>query len=133
MTARSITPAGICPPFGRYSHAREVPAHWRTLVLSGQLGVDREDNAPASAGAQADLCFFNIGEILKAGDMGPGDIIRVTGYLTDIADRVAYMAARDRFLADVPEACLPASTLLVVAGLARADLKVEVEVIAAAP
>jgi enamine deaminase RidA (YjgF/YER057c/UK114 family) len=133
MTLRSFAPASIRPPFGRYSHGMEIPAGWRLLLLSGQLGITAQDTVPEDAGAQADLCFAALGATMAEAGMGPEHVVRVNAYLTDVSAREAYMAARDRWLKDVPQACMPASTLLIVAGLVRPEFKVEVEVTAAAP
>ena len=133
MTQSSYSPTTIRAPFGRYSQGRDYPAGWRVLMCSGQLGITADDTTPEGAGAQSDVCFAAITEILAEAGMGPQHVIRINAYLTDVGDRMAYMAARDRWLADVAEDALPASTLLVVAGLVKPELKVEIEVTAAAP
>jgi len=121
------TPAAIRPPFANYVHGVEVPAGARLLFCSGQLGIAPDEAIPEDAGAQADLCFRAIEAILAAAGMSLADIVRINAYVTDRAHLKAYMAARDRFVADPP----PASTLMIVAGFAREALKVEVEVVAA--
>lgn len=133
MPQRSYFPASIRAPFGRYSQGRDIPPGWRVLMCSGQLGIGLDEDIPADADAQSDICFAAIGEILAEAGMGPEHVVRINAYLTDVAHRAAYMAARDRWLADVPEDALPASTLLIVAGLVRPEFKVEIEVTAAAP
>lgn len=127
---RRLTPPGIAAPLARYAHGVEVPPGARTLRTSGQLGMASDGTVPESAGAQAAIAFANIGAILAEGGMGPADICHITAWLTDRADLPAYMAARDAFLADVPDP--PASTLLLISGFSRPEFKVEVEVWAAA-
>ena len=128
---KAHTPPDIRAPFARYSHAVEVPAGHRLLVLSGQLGIAPDDHVPEGAGAQTDLCFANIDAILAAGGMTAADIIRVNAYVSHRDHLPAYMAARDRYLASVDPP--PASTLMIVSGFAREIFKVEVEVLAAQP
>lgn len=128
---KELTPVGMAAPFARYAHGIEIPAGWRIVRTSGQLGQDLAGEVPGDARAQADICFDNIRQILESAGMGPADVAHVTGYVTDRAHMQAYMAARDAFLADV--ARLPASTLLIVGGFTRPEFKVEVEVMAAAP
>jgi enamine deaminase RidA (YjgF/YER057c/UK114 family) len=128
---REITPTSVRPPFGAYSHGVEVPAGWRLVVTSGQLGIASDDAVPHDVTGQARLCFRAIGAILANAGMGPVDVVRVTGYVTDRAHFPAYMAVRDEWLADTGR--LPASTLLIVGGFTRAQFLVEVEVLAAAP
>jgi enamine deaminase RidA (YjgF/YER057c/UK114 family) len=124
---RHFIPAAIRKPFARYSHAVEIPAGARLLLISGQLGIGVDDAVPESAEAQADLCFRAITACLKEAGMAPGDVVRLNAYVTDRAHLPAYMAARDRFIADPP----PASTLMIVSGFAREVFKVEVEALAA--
>jgi enamine deaminase RidA (YjgF/YER057c/UK114 family) len=124
---RYLTPPGIRPPFAHYSHGVEVPAAARLLFASGQLGITPADEIPEDAGAQADLCFRAIAEVLKAAGMEMSDLVRINAFVTDRAYLKPYMDARDRHVGSPP----PASTLMIVSGFARPDFKVEVEAIAA--
>jgi len=128
---KSLNPAAIAPPFARYSHGVEVPAGWRVVRCSGQLGLGRDGSVPKGAEAQAAICFANISAILAEADMGAGDVCHVSAYVTDRAHMPGYMAARDAFLIDT--AVLPGSTLVIVSGFTRPEFVVEVEVWAAAP
>ncbi|MCK0208211.1 RidA family protein [Starkeya koreensis] len=124
---RHLIPPAIRRPFARYSHAVEVAAGARLLLVSGQLGISPEDAIPESAEEQAELCFRAIAACLAEAGMGPGDLVRINAYVTERAHLAGYMAARDRFVADPP----PASTLMIVSGFTRPEFKVEVEVLAA--
>ena len=124
---RHHTPATIRPPFTQYSHAVELPPGARILFCAGQLGVAPDDTVPEDAEAQAELCFRNIGAVLDSAGMEFGDLVRINAYVTGREHIQAYRAARDRFVATPP----PASTLLIVSGLAREVFKVEIEAIAA--
>jgi enamine deaminase RidA (YjgF/YER057c/UK114 family) len=124
---RPLNPPTIRPPFANYSHGIEVPPGARLVFASGQLGITVDDVVPEDAGAQADLCFQAIGEVLKAAGMALSDIVRVNAFVTDRAYLRPYMDARDRHIGSPP----PASTLIIVSGFARPEFKVEVEVIAA--
>ena len=55
------------------------------------------------------------------------DVVKITHFLTDAANLPAYNEVRAKYLGEER----PASTLLIVAGLARPDLLVEVEMVAA--
>ena len=123
------TPATVRAPFARYSHGVEVPPNARLIFCSGQLGIAADDTIPEDAGAQAELCFENIGKILGAGGMGLADIVRINAFVSDRQYLKPYMAVRDRLFAEPA----PASTLMIVSGFAREAFKVEIEVIAAAP
>tara|TARA_R110002020_G_scaffold148634_3_gene324523 strand:- start:669 stop:1061 length:393 start_codon:yes stop_codon:yes gene_type:complete len=124
---QSHTPDTIRAPFANYVHGVEIPAGYRLLVCSGQVGVAADDTIPEDAEAQADRCFANIAEILRSADMSAGDVVRLNAFVTDRAHLAAYMRARDRFVG----ARAPASTLMIVSGFTVAELKVEVEALAA--
>ncbi|MFT0861506.1 RidA family protein [Ancylobacter sp. G4_0304] len=124
---RHLLPALIRRPFARYSHAVEVPAGARLLLVSGQLGISADDAIPDSAEQQAEICFRAISACLAEAGMSAADVVRINAYVTDRAHMAGYMAARDRFTVDPP----PASTLMIVSGFTRPEFKVEVEVLAA--
>lgn len=127
---RPLVPPSIRAPFARYAHGVDVPAGARLVVCSGQLGIGPDDVAPKGAQAQAALCFANLDAVLEAGGMGRADVVRINAYVTDRAHMAGYMAARDAWLASVPDH-LPASTLMIVTGFTRPEFKVEIELIAA--
>lgn len=124
---KPLAPKSIRPPFARYSHGVELPAGKRLVFCSGQLGIGPDDSVPDDAGAQAELCFANVAAILAEAGMGLENIVRINAFVTDRAYLRPYMAVRDRLVGEPP----PASTLMIVAGFARPEFKVEVEAIAA--
>ncbi|MCF3934178.1 RidA family protein [Acuticoccus sp. M5D2P5] len=121
------TPETIRRPFAKYSHAVEIPAGRRLLVLSGQLGIGPDDAIPDGAEAQAALCFRNIDAILAEAGGDARSIVRINAFVSGREHLAGYMAARDRYVADPP----PASTLMIVGGFTREAFVVEVEVLAA--
>ncbi|WP_428031116.1 RidA family protein [Ancylobacter sp.] len=124
---RHLVPPAIRRPFARYSHAVEIPAGARLLLVSGQLGIAVDDTIPESVEEQAALCFAAIAACLDEAGMGRQHIVRLNAYVTERAHLSGYMAARDRFIIDPP----PASTLMIVSGFARPEFKVEIEALAA--
>ena len=46
MERRHLSPAALCPPFGRYHQMVEVRGAGRLLFVSGQLGMDPEGRLP---------------------------------------------------------------------------------------
>jgi len=123
------SPATIAPPLSRYSHAAEAPASARWLYVSGQLGIKPDGKLAEGLEAQMEQAWRNVFAILKAADMDGSNLVKVTGFMTaGSADVALYRHVRDRMLGGVK----PASTLLIVAGLARPDYLVEIEAIAAA-
>ncbi|ABF62029.1 Endoribonuclease L-PSP (plasmid) [Ruegeria sp. TM1040] len=126
---KALNPVSIRPPFAAYAHGTEIPAHKRVVVTSGQLGIRADDSIPESSYEQAFICFENIREILREGDMAPSDIAHISAYVTSREHMAGYMRARDEFLAGTGR--VPSSTLLIVSGFTREEFKVEVEVMAA--
>ena len=124
-----ISPPTIHPPFSAYSNGVEVPPGQRLVFCSGQLGITRSGDIPPTAGEQAELAFDNIAAILAEAGMGLENVIRINAFVTDRAHLRPYMDVRNRRFG----APLPASTLMIVAGLARPEFVVEIEVVAAGP
>jgi 2-iminobutanoate/2-iminopropanoate deaminase len=113
---------------GNYSLGAEVPQGARLFYVSGQVGVDPRGKLQAGIDKQVEQVWKNIAQVLKSAGMGFGDIVKVNVFLTDSRFIVPYRAVRDRFFPNPP---YPASTLLIVAGLADPGMLVEVEVVAA--
>ena len=126
-----LEPKDIAPPFARYAHGVLVPEGQRLIFTSGQLGLAGDGMIPEDEGAQADICFANIDSILAAGGATRRDVVRINAFVTDRSFMAGYMAARDRWLAEVTR--LPASTRVIVSGFTRPEFKVEIEVVAAVP
>lgn len=126
-----LEPAGIAPPFARYSHGVLLPAGARLIATSGQLGLAADGTVPSGAMAQAQLCFANLDAILAEAGADRTHVVRINAFVTDRTHMSGYMAARDEWLADVT--ALPASTLMIVSGFTRPEFKVEIELLAALP
>lgn len=116
------------PVAGKYSLGAEIPPGARILHVSGQVGTDSRGKLQPTFEKQAAQVWKNIAQVLKSAGMGYKDIVKVTVFLTDSRYIGPYRAVRDQFIKDAP---YPASTLLVVAGLADPNMFVEVEVVAA--
>jgi 2-iminobutanoate/2-iminopropanoate deaminase len=124
---KTYSPATVAAPSGPYSHAVEIPASARVLHLAGQVGVAPDGTVPADFEGQAAQCWKNIKAILAAAGMGVEDLVKCTHFITNADNVAAYGRVRSRELGEAR----PASTLLVISALARPNLLVEVEAIAA--
>jgi enamine deaminase RidA (YjgF/YER057c/UK114 family) len=125
---RYISTTAAPKPFSRYSQAVEVAAGSRLIVVSGQVGVGADGTLPKTEQGQHEQAWRNVLAILKSQNLGPRDIVEVTAYVTSPAGVPIYRQVRDRMLAGAE----PASTLLVISGLAHPDWHVEIQVAAAA-
>jgi enamine deaminase RidA (YjgF/YER057c/UK114 family) len=124
---KKLNPPDVVKPFSNYAQGVESAPNLRWLHVSGQVGVKLDGTCPADFPGQFEIAMDNLLGVLKAAGMGPHDIVKMTTFITNIADLPSSRPIRDRKLEGVPVA----STLLVVAGLARADWKVEIECTAA--
>ena len=121
-------PKQVHPPLGAYSHTVKVPPNATWLILSGQVGINTSGKLQTGMRRQAEQVFRNILACLRANKMKKEDLVKLVVYLTDSRFVEEYRAARAKVLGgDV----LPASTLLVIDGLAHPDMLIEVEAWAA--
>ncbi len=128
MIAKPHNPPSLHPPFSAYSLGLEVSGAERWLLISGQVGVKKDGSVPPGAEDQIEECLAKIFAILDSAGMEKGNLIKVTGFLTRPEDIGLFREVRDRLM----EGSEPASTLVVVAGLANPDWLVEIEAVAAA-
>jgi 2-iminobutanoate/2-iminopropanoate deaminase len=122
-----LRPQKLAKPGGNYSHGVLVKPG-RLLFIAGQTAVDSSGTIVGigDAYAQSKQVYENIGAILSEAGGTFADIVKITTYITDIAYRVKVHEVRSQYL----QKDFPASTLVVVKGLARQDFLVEVEAIA---
>lgn len=110
-----------------YSHAVETNGPAQLLFVSGQIGIDPNNILQDSFTKQCVQAMNNVEAILDSAELSMGDLLRVSYFLTN-ADNLPELTdiRQKRWGASEP----PAVTTLVVAALARAELLVEIEVIA---
>jgi enamine deaminase RidA (YjgF/YER057c/UK114 family) len=95
--------------------------------VAGTTGYDYTTmTMPTDVTSQSRNCFKTIAAALQEGGFEMADIVRATYYLTDVNDADAHFAVCGEVLGDIR----PAATLLVVAGLYKPEMKVEIEVTA---
>lgn len=117
-------------PASRYSQLALAEGVTRRLEISGQIGVHPDGTLVEGLGAQLDTALANIDRALLAVGMTRANLMKITVYLTqNTPEAVAsYRARRDTWVGDGTP---PASTLLIIAGLASPALLVEVDAVAA--
>ena len=116
-------PAGVHAPGSRYSHAAVVEGPGRRLLISGQVGIAPDGTVAPSGRDQIAQALANLGAVLAAHGMGPANIAKMGVFLTDRALIAAWREERAKLLGPLA----PASTLLIVAGLADPRFVFEVE------
>ena len=124
MPLERIQPDGLSKP-PTYTHVIKAG---NTIYLAGQTPQDENGQAVGRGDitAQAVKVFENIKTALASAGAGFGDLVKITVYITDPRYREAVGEVRRRYIGNE----LPASTLVVVAGLANPDYLLEIEGVA---
>ena len=125
---QNVNPKTVHPPIGAYSHSVKVPGGSDLMVVAGQVGMDAKGKLQPGMRKQAEQAFRNVLACLKENGMRKGDLVRLQVFLTDPRHIADYRAARNKVIG---AAVQPASTLLIVNGLASPDMLIEVEAMAA--
>ena len=127
-----INPPELGSPPG-YSQIVEVTAG-RIVFIAGQTALDRDGNLVGrnDFAVQAEQVFQNLTIALKASGCTAANLVKLTVFLTDMANLGRYREARNRFFASVTPAAAPAVTLVEVSKLYGPDFMIEIEAIAAA-
>jgi enamine deaminase RidA (YjgF/YER057c/UK114 family) len=124
-----MRPSGLPPPNG-YSHIVEFSG--RLIVVSGQVPLDADGELVGADDPEAQIrqVFENLRTALAASAAAFEDIVKITVFLTDLADLEAFRRVRNEYIStDTP----PASTLVRVAGLVNPAFRIEVEALAVVP
>jgi 2-iminobutanoate/2-iminopropanoate deaminase len=117
---------GLAEPL---SHYTDAVRHGDVLYVSGVAPLDEKSQLVGvdDVAAQARQIFLNMKSILDAAGTGFDKVLKVTVYLTDVADRTKINPIRQEFFGEAR----PASTLIGVNELAIPGMKVEIEAVVA--
>jgi enamine deaminase RidA (YjgF/YER057c/UK114 family) len=118
---------GVRSSGGRFSHVGEIGPNARLFYLAGQTGTDAQGVSPPDFEAQAELVYRNITTVLKECGLGMDNLVKVNVYLINPEHTDAWRRTQKKAFGDV----VPASTLVFVGRLARPELLIEVEAVAA--
>ena len=129
MGLRFVDPPNGPPPAASYRHLAVVPAGRRLLVLAGQIGNLSDGTIVEGLEAQYEQALVNINTIVASEGGTSEDIARITVFLVEKPDRPFAREIDKKHFPAGP----PAKSWVYVAGLFRADVKVEIEAIAAVP
>lgn len=119
---------GMMAPISHYADAVRAGD---LLFVSGVVPVDGQGRLVGGDDvvSQARAVFENMRRVLAAAGAGPGDVVKVTVFLTDVDDRPRINPVRQEFFGEAR----PASTLVEVSRLAIPGAKIEVEAVAVLP
>jgi len=127
MQQHHLRPDGM-PPVNGYSHV--VVFSGRTVAVSGQVPLDGEGRLVGEGDPEAQIrqVFANLVTALAAAGAGTEHLVKLTVYLTDLADLEAFRRVRDEF---IPLEKPPACSLVQVSGLVNPAFRVEIDALAA--
>jgi 2-iminobutanoate/2-iminopropanoate deaminase len=115
-------------PISHYAHAVRFD---NLLFISGVAPVDANGQLVGGDDvlAQTQQVLDNLRHVLDSAGLSPGDILKVTVFLTSVDDRARINPLRQAFFGSAR----PASTLVEVSALAIPGMKVEIEAVAGFP
>ncbi|MDA0368724.1 MAG: RidA family protein [Proteobacteria bacterium] len=126
-----VQPDGWARPQG-YSNG--IAAEGRFLFVAGQIGWDAQRNLVGPDFIdQLRQALINIRAVLEAAAVGPEGLVRLTWYVTDIADYRARVAEVGTVYRDVLGKVFPAMAVVAVSELVEPGAKVEIEATAVLP
>jgi len=123
-----LNPKGVHPPLGAYAHTVRVPPEAAWVAISGQVGMGPSGKLASGPQRQTEQALRNLLACLRGHGLRKEHLVKLTVYLTDARHVEPYRAGRRKVLGDE---ATPASTLVIVAGLAAPEMLVEVEAWAA--
>ena len=126
-----INPPELGTPPG-YSQVVEVSGN-RIIFVAGQTALDRDGNVVGKGDfpKQAAQVFDKLTIALRAAGCTAANLVKLTVFLTNMDNLLAYREARNRFFASVTPPAAPAVTLVEVSKLYGPDFLIEIEAIAA--
>ncbi len=133
--SKIFKPEGVAPPGGKYNHAVRVRGG-EFLIIAGQIATDINGKLVGAndAGAQTKQVFANLDAILKSAGGSWDNVVELMYYIVGRKNVQPFMDARTAIFAEkYPKANYPTATLLVVEGLAREELLIEVSGVAILP
>jgi reactive intermediate/imine deaminase len=124
MPSEVVTAEDAHGPSGPFAPAT-LASGTRILSVSGQVAHDADGAVVGvdDAEEQARQCLRNLDALLRAAGASKTDVVKITVFLTDMADRPAVARARSEYFGDHR----PASTLVEISALVTPELKVEIE------
>jgi reactive intermediate/imine deaminase len=128
VDARFLNPDTMPKPVG-YSQVVEVRGG-RTVYVSGQVPLDVDGRLVGDGDVEGQVrrTFENVRLALEAVGMTFANVVKMQFFLTDIDHLALVRAIRDEY---IDKERPPASTLIEVSALFRADVQFEMDVVAA--
>ncbi len=124
MSRRLISTGSPFEKVAGYSRA-VVEGNW--CFVAGTTGYDYKTmEMPADVAAQTRNCFKTVSDVLTQAGFALANAVRATYYIVDRGDADTVLAVCGEHFRDI----LPSSSILVVAGLLKPEMRVEIEITA---
>ena len=128
---KTLLPPGWPRPKG---YANGVSARGRTIFTAGVIGWDAEEKLAADdLAGQFRQVLENIVAILAADGAGPEHIVRMTCYVTDVAEYRASLNGIGAAWREVIGRHFPAMAVVAVSALVEPRARIEIEATAVVP
>ena len=125
VTGRRLISTGS--PFEKSAGYSRAVVEGNFCFVAGTTGYDYAVmEMPADIRQQTQNCFATIGNALTEAGFSLKDVVRATYYIVNRADADDVLGVCGKYFADIR----PAATMLIVAGLLKPEMKVEIEVTA---
>jgi enamine deaminase RidA (YjgF/YER057c/UK114 family) len=126
---RYINPPGLVKPTG-YTHV-VVAADRQTVYVAGQVAFDSTGKVVGEGDfkAQANQVYGNLRKALASVGGSFADLVKTTTLITDVKNVPALREIRTRYL----DPQHPPANTLIIAGLVRPELLLEIEAVAVLP
>jgi enamine deaminase RidA (YjgF/YER057c/UK114 family) len=130
MNVERINPSSMRAPAEYYAHVTKAG---NMVFVAGQAAVGKDNQMVGvnDITAQAEEVFRQLQECLRAAGTDLSHVVKLNTFLTRPEDNRPVAAVRSKYLRD--GGLLPASTMVIVARLARPEMLIEVECIAVMP
>jgi enamine deaminase RidA (YjgF/YER057c/UK114 family) len=130
-----VNPPGASPIFGAYSHVAIVEPG-RMAHIAGQVAVDAAGAfvSPGDFAGQVGAVFDNLDRILKGLGVGFDAVVSLTTYVVGEENLKPWFAERTKVYERIyPDKRYPPNTLVLVSGLNRPELLLEIAAVARLP
>jgi 2-iminobutanoate/2-iminopropanoate deaminase len=115
-------------PTGSYDRRSvEIPPGSRVVFVSGQTATDADGNTPPDAETQADIVYAKVTQTLEDAGMSMKDLVKTNLYMVNPGDIGAIIKAGAKYNPGGTQA----GTLVYVKALARPEVLLELEAVAA--
>ncbi|WP_313799099.1 RidA family protein [Cytobacillus sp.] len=91
MEIKKTNPTNVSPPIAQYHHVAVIPRDAEIVVLSGQIGNDKNGSLPKDIESQFVNALENIKAILESEHVSISNVFKINFWLTEDIDRNIFL------------------------------------------